>query len=122
MDVNRAGADLAYPCGPEAAGLFQEQRAPGMHQRTWHKPWQNWGSSRDGYFQWLQVPAAHLDGPVRLTAGETVLRYRKDFADMTHLSAGGSVRSGLAPNVPRASIFTAPQLPLLIWAPLRSWR
>lgn len=49
----------------------------------------------DGYFQWLDVPAARLSGRVRFTVGALAYRHRRDFSEVTHLSAGGFVRSGL---------------------------
>lgn len=49
----------------------------------------------DGYFQWLNVPAARITGAVRLTVSGTAYRYRKDFGETTRLSSGGSLRAPL---------------------------
>jgi hypothetical protein len=49
----------------------------------------------DGYFQWLDVPAARITGPVQLRVGDASYRYRKDFGEMTYLSSGGVVKAPL---------------------------
>ncbi len=49
----------------------------------------------DEFFQWLEVPAARLTGPVRLAVGGTHYRHRHDFGEIAHVSSGGAVQSNI---------------------------
>lgn len=90
--------DLAYLTGPEAAGRLSgtegARRASGYLAETLAALGVT-PAGTDGFYQNVEVPAARLIGPARLTIDGIAYRYRKDFGEMAHLTAGGSVRAEL---------------------------
>lgn len=98
MGVEPIRLDLEYLTGPETAGRLSGTEGARRASAYLARALGTLGltpAGEDGYFQWLEVPAARVTAPVRLTIGNDSYRYRKDFGEMAHLSAGGSVQAPL---------------------------
>jgi Iap family predicted aminopeptidase len=96
--LDSVARDLQYLTGPETAGRLSGTDGARLASDYLAGALGTLGllpAGEDGYFQWLEVPAARLAGPPRLTIGGVTYQYRADFSEMAHLTAGGSVRSHL---------------------------
>lgn len=99
LELEHLHQDLAFLCGPEAAGRLSGTEGArgaaaylaGELQAAGYRP-----AGAEGYFQPLDVFAARLRGPARLVIGDRELQHRSDFAEMAMLSGGGAVSSSLA--------------------------
>ena len=99
MRLDLIRQDLEYLTGPEAAGRLSGTEGARQAAAYLAQSLDRLGltpAGNGGFYQWLDVPAARLTGPARLSVGGTAYRYRKDFGELTHLSSGGLVRSHLA--------------------------
>jgi hypothetical protein len=98
MRLESVRDDLVYLTGPETAGRLSGSAGAARAADYLAGRLAQLGLSpvgENGFLQTVEVPAARLQGPVRLTIGGVSYAYRRDFGEMAHLSAGGSVRSHL---------------------------
>lgn len=96
--VEELKRDLAYLTGPETGGRLSGTEGAARASAYLARALAEIGlepGMEYSYFQWLQVPAARLTGPVRLEIGGRKFLHREEFAEMAHLSAGARVRSRL---------------------------
>jgi aminopeptidase YwaD len=88
--------DLLYLTGPETSGRLsgtEGARRASAYLATQLEALGLTPAGDDGFYQWLEVPAARLTGPVRLAVGGVDYRYRRDFGEITHVSSGGILKS-----------------------------
>lgn len=93
-----AWADLLVLTGDAAAGRLAGTRGARLAARHLAARLRDLGlrpAGRAGYLAPVEVTAARLTGPVRLAAGGREWRHRRDFAEVAHLSAGGTVEGPL---------------------------
>jgi|GEM_PF-1995572 len=90
--------NLEHLTGPEAAGRLSGTGGARLAADYLARELSALGlapAGDEGYFQRVEVPAARVTGQVKLSIGGVAYRHRADFAEMTHLSSGGSVQSDL---------------------------
>ncbi len=100
--------DLRYLTGSEAAGRLSGTDGARRASVYLAQALEDLGltpAGNDGYFRWLDVAAARLTGPARLkatiasdvtgSAKTRTYQHRKDFAEMSSLSSGGTVKAPL---------------------------
>lgn len=98
MVMQELKGDLAYLAGPETRGRLSGTDGAARAASYLAGALADIGLEPAGgqnYFQWLQVPAARLTGPVHLSVGSRELAHRREFAEMAHLCAGARVHSRL---------------------------
>lgn len=98
MATHPLAQDLNYLTRAETAGRLSGTRGARLAASYLARELDALGltpAGDDGYFQRLNVPAARVTGAVKLSIGGVGYRHRVDFAEMTHLSAGGAVRGDL---------------------------
>lgn len=89
--------DVHYLSGSDTAGRLSgtvgaKKAATYLADQLKELGFQPYGSS---YFEPIEVKAARLEGPVRLTIGDRIFVHRRDFSEITRYSGNGNVQGEL---------------------------